>query len=87
LDEYACIKEKSARDAAFAKEVNRTVGSGSCQDCLNTSTTGKNLLGLTYPGGNNPRSYNGRYNYSYMPTYRSEYPAIGHDRRYDNLKI
>ncbi|HAN00721.1 MAG TPA: hypothetical protein DCQ26_19175 [Marinilabiliales bacterium] len=27
------------------------------------------------------------YNYSYVPTNLAEYPAIGHDRRYDNLKI
>ena len=59
-----------------------------CPKCLDPSTTGKNFLGLTYPGGNNPMSMNQRdYNYSYVPTNLSEYPAIGHDRRYDNLKI
>jgi len=60
---------------------------GVCPNCLNPSTTGNNLLGLTYPGGNNPKSLNGQYNYSYVPSYLSEYPAIGHDRRYDNLEI
>lgn len=60
---------------------------GTCPDCLNPSTVGNNLLGLTYPGGNNPRSYNKKYNYSFVPTNLSEYPAIGHDRRYDNLNI
>jgi len=40
---------------------------------------------LTYPGGNNPRTYSGKYTYSYVPGRLSEYPAIGHDRRYDNL--
>ncbi|SFO38927.1 RHS repeat-associated core domain-containing protein [Paenimyroides ummariense] len=59
----------------------------SCQSCVDPSTIGKNLLGLTYPGGDNPRSYNGEYNYSYVPKKKSEYPAIGHDRRYDKLKI
>ncbi len=54
---------------------------------LDPSTIGHNLLGLSYPGGNNPKSFNGRYNYSYVPTNLSEYPAIGHDRRYDNLNI
>jgi hypothetical protein len=54
---------------------------------LDPSTVGKNLLGLTYPGGNNPRTYAGNYTYSYVPKRLSEYPAIGHDRRYDNLGI
>jgi hypothetical protein len=65
-------------------------GGGSCPNCLNPSTIGQQfggVGGLTYPGGNNPKSYNGQYNYSYVPAYLSEYPAIGHDRRYDNLNI
>ena len=61
--------------------------SKTCPDCLNPETVGQNLLGLTYPGGNNPKSYNRKYNYSYIPVFKSEYPAIGHDRRYDNLNI
>ena len=60
---------------------------GTCPNCLNPATTGHNLLWLTYPGGNNPKSYNGQYNYSYVPTNIAEYPAIGHDRRYDKLGI
>lgn len=40
---------------------------------------------MSYPGGNNPRTYAGDYSYSYVPKRLSEYPAIGHDRRYDNL--
>lgn len=58
-----------------------------CPTCLDPSTVGQNLLGLTYPGGNNPKSFNGQYNYSYVPTNMAEYPAIGHDRRYDRLNI
>ena len=69
------------------KRTTGAQGNGGCPNCLNPATTGNNLLGLTYPGGNNPKSYNGQYNYSYVPTNLSEYPAIGHDRRYDNLKI
>ncbi|NVO09211.1 MAG: VCBS repeat-containing protein [Bacteroidales bacterium] len=61
-------------------EVNSVFG-----DRLNPATIGHNLLGLTYPGGNNPRTYSGKYSYSYVPSNVSEYPAIGHDRRYDNL--
>jgi len=29
----------------------------------------------------------GKYTYSYVPTMITDYPAIGHDRRYDNLQI
>ncbi len=60
---------------------------GNCPTCLDPSTVGHNLLGLTYPGGNNPKSFNGQYNYSYVPKNLAEYPAIGHDRRYDRLNI
>ncbi|MBS7256137.1 hypothetical protein [Flavobacterium branchiicola] len=55
-----------------------------CPYCLDPSTIGHNLVG-SYPGGDNPRSYNGDYNYSYVPNSIAEYPAIGHDRRYDNI--
>ena len=62
-------------------------GGGTCRNCLDPSTVGQNLLGLSYPGGDNPRTYAGDYSYAYVPERSSEYPAIGHDRRYDNLEI
>ena len=74
----------------FISKTGAAQGGGGCPNCLNPSTVGQQfggIGGLTYPGGNNPKSYNGQYNYSYVPTILSEYPAIGHDRRYDNLKI
>lgn len=62
-------------------------GAKSCPDCLNPATVGKNLLGLSYPGGKNPLTNSGDYSYSYIPQNLAEYPAIGHDKRYDNLGI
>ncbi|WP_445456372.1 DUF6443 domain-containing protein [Flavobacterium sp. HNIBRBA15423] len=56
-------------------------------NALDPSTIGQNLFGLTYPGGENPRTYAGDYDYTYVPYDLSEYPAIGHDRRYDKLNI
>ncbi len=56
-----------------------------CSDCLNPGTLYKNLFGLTYPGGDNPKTYGGDWSYQFTPSFQSEYPAIGHDRRYDNL--
>lgn len=61
-----------------------------CSDCLNPGSLYKNIFWLTYPGGNNPMTYgiNGKgakASYEYVPSFQSEYPAIGHDRRYDNL--
>jgi RHS repeat-associated protein len=58
-----------------------------CPDCLNPGTLYQNILGMTYPGGNNPLTYRGDYSYEYKPSFLSEYPAIGHDRRYDNLGV
>lgn len=57
------------------------------KDQLDLSTIKKNLFGLTYPGGDNPKTFGKKYDYSYVPEDISEYPAIGHDRRYDNLKV
>ncbi len=54
---------------------------------LNPRTIGRNLVGLTYAGGKNPKSYNGQDNFSYVPQHLADYPAIGHDRRYGNLGI
>lgn len=58
---------------------------------LDPSTIEQNLPLLggnsTYAGGDNPMTYNKDYTYSYVPTMMTDYPAIGHDRRYDNLGI
>lgn len=69
------------------RDINEVSIIGHDPNSLNPSTLHKNLFGLTYPGGNNPLTYGGDYTYEYVPTQLSEYPAIGHDRRYDNLKI
>jgi hypothetical protein len=53
-------------------------------DATDPRTVGKNIVG-SFPGGNNPQKYNGSYDYSIVPSNIEEYPAIGHDRRYDNL--
>lgn len=53
---------------------------------LDPRTVNQNIIG-SYPGPNNPLKYNGAYDYSYVPKSVMEYPAIGHDRRYDNLKV
>ncbi|PWS29300.1 sugar-binding protein [Pedobacter yonginense] len=46
------------------------------------------LLGdLSYPGGDNPKKYNGKYDYSYQPTNIVEYPGIWHDLNYDKAGI
>jgi RHS repeat-associated protein len=69
----------------YSEVVASRLTQGTCPYCLNPNTIGQNIAGLSYPGGDNPRSYNGQYNYSYVPSNLAEYPAIGHDRRYDNL--
>jgi len=57
---------------------------------LDPSTVSRNipLLGgrSTYAGGDNPMTKSGKYSYAYVPTMLTDYPAIGHDRRYDNLE-
>ncbi len=62
------------------------VNSATSRTDLNLATLHQNILGTSYVGPDNPKSYNNEYNYSYAPTNLAEYPAIGHDRRYGNLK-
>lgn len=62
-----------------------------CPECLDPSTILNNLwfigspFSYTYPGPNNPKNYAGKDVFVYEPRLRSEYPTIGHDRRYDRL--
>ena len=62
-----------------------TPNNADAQREVDPSTVGKNLLGGTYAGGNNPRDLAGRETYRYVPVKSFDPPAIGHDRRYDNL--
>ena len=48
---------------------------------------GENLLGLNYLGGNNPLARSEDYTYSHLASDMSEYTAIDHDKRCDNLEI
>ena len=84
------INENLARDmTAAGMAMTEAVVDGGTQ--LDPSTINQNipLIGgrSTYAGGNNPMTYSGKYTYSYVPTMVTDYPAIGHDRRYDNLGI
>jgi RHS repeat-associated protein len=56
---------------------------------LNPSTIRKNtwwIFGrMTYAGANNPKTYGGDDDFSFIPDYEADYPAIGHDRRYTKV--
>lgn len=56
-------------------------------DVLDPRTLGKNYFGMSYPGPKNPKKYNGKDDYTYLPNDIAEYPAILHDLRYDALGI
>lgn len=58
-----------------------------CMSCRNPYTENNNIFYLTYPGGNNPLNWLGDADYTAIPSSLADYPAIGHDRRYDKLKI
>ena len=83
---YNKLKE-SIKDGMILVTSGGTTIFANCNSCLNPGSLYKNLFGLSYPGGNNPRTYGGNYSYEYIPKYSSEYPAIRHNRRYDNLRI
>jgi len=76
---------------SFSGDAISGAGFTASPNWLDPSTVGKNipLLGgrSTYAGSENPLTYSGNYTYSYIPTMLTDYPAIGHDRRYDNLGI
>jgi len=59
---------------------------GGCPSCLVPSSVGHNWFGQTYLGPNNPVSQDGSDNFSYRPTNLADYPPVGHDRRYFNVR-
>ena len=63
------------------------VNGGNDPNALDPSTLNQNLFGMHYPGGNNPLTYARDPDYSTTPVNLAGYPAIGHDRRYDNLGV
>ena len=68
-----------------AKTLYSTLEDGKVNlDQLNPETLNKNLFGYNYPGGKNPRKYNGESDYSVPPT-EIEVPAFIHDKDYDKL--
>ncbi|WP_461791792.1 RHS repeat domain-containing protein [Pedobacter sp.] len=56
-------------------------------DALDIRTLGKNILGTTYAGGDNPKKYNGKDDYSYLPPNPVELSAFKHDLAYDRMQI
>ncbi|NDP28848.1 MAG: RHS repeat-associated core domain-containing protein [Flavobacterium sp.] len=86
LREYV---NKNNKDADLTKSASETLYSSMKDnkvniDKLNPETLGKNLFGLNYPGGNNPKKYNGDSDYSVKPT-EIEVPAYIHDKDYDEI--
>jgi hypothetical protein len=78
---------QTSRPSNYWREWLGQQSNGGGQDALDPSTVGKNFFGLSYPGPNNPMTYGGKPDYTTVPKVWSEYPAIGHDRRYDKLGI
>ena len=56
-------------------------------DLLDTRTLGGNLFWTSYAGGDNPKKYNGKDDFSYNPANKLEQAAIKHDRAYGDLQI
>ena len=60
---------------------------GTCDTCINAGTLDHNLFWSTYIGPWNPKDYLGNDSYGYAPKKWSEYPAIRHDKEYDQLGV
>jgi RHS repeat-associated protein len=92
-DNATTLKEyvnKNNKDANLTQSASETLYSSMKDnkvniDKLNPETLGKNLFGLNYPGGNNPKKYNGESDYSVKPT-EIEVPAYIHDKDYDEAR-
>ena len=64
---------------------NFRIFAGVTDESLNAETLHKNLMGTSYTGGDNPKSYNNHDNYNYIPSNLSELFSIVHDKQYDDL--
>ena len=63
-----------------------TLFAGVTNESVNAETLHKNLLGSSYVGGNNPKTYGKQDSYEYLPKNTSEYPAMKHDIAYNNAE-
>ena len=73
--------------STLVKTKSTPANSNNCDTCLNESSTGRNLWWASFVGPWNPVTNDGDPSYSFWPTNPIDFPAIGHDRRYGNLKI
>ncbi|HTK20991.1 MAG TPA: RHS repeat-associated core domain-containing protein, partial [Mucilaginibacter sp.] len=55
-------------------------------DALDPRTLHQNILGLTYAGPWNPKTYGGKDDYSHLPDDPEDVPAYIHDKDFDKLK-
>jgi hypothetical protein len=56
-------------------------------DILDPRTLNQNLFGYSYPGPNNPKTYAGNDDYTYVPRNPMELPGMLHDLQYEKLQI
>lgn len=57
---------------------------GTSDNSVNARTLHNNYLGTSYTGPNNPKDYNGKESYQYIPRNKSEIGSYIHDLLYDN---
>ncbi len=83
-----------SKDGSIVNNRTKTEGGSTiyeyCSSCLDPRTLYKQfggIGGLTYPGGDNPKAYSGKDDYSFIPSSLIEFPAMQHDLAYDKLGI
>ncbi|MDR1345424.1 MAG: hypothetical protein LBK03_01800 [Bacteroidales bacterium] len=65
---------------------NYTLFAGTTDNSVNPETLHQNWFGSSYIGTNNPKTYRGKDNYDYQPTWSpTEMAAFRHDKSYDAL--
>lgn len=55
---------------------------GTCDTCVNAATLHKNYMGSSYTGPNNPKDYNGKDSFQFIPRNFSEIFSMQHDKEY-----
>ncbi len=72
-------------DKTIIRGEGYVIYAGVTDESIDASTLHNNYMGTTYTGPHNPKCYNGKDSYDYVPTNLSEFFSITHDLQYYEL--
>ena len=72
-------------DRTIIYGIGYRIFAGVTEESVDATSLHKNITGTSYTGPNNPKNYDGKDNYDYIPRNLSEIFSMIHDKQYDAL--